>query len=275
MGEIATKFARRLFRRRANKHFMEKRDDPGHPLIAGITKVRNEAHIIQDTLDNWAQWCDELYIYDDASIDDTAEICERHPAVQEVIASSLLDTDRLRAEWYNRQLILSSVQRFSPEWIAYFDGDEHLFAFDRNLLRDPGVGVIATQWRDMYITPEDAHLPDAQYQQRRWCSTEYRQIPFFFRNDQPLSFDKPDQRIMNHSRPSSFYPTSGLVQHWSKGYSEELWERKVQYYGTEFGRYTDKWRARKGGAVHDYVSDDGNPLQLWEEALAETGGVLV
>ena len=53
-------------------------------MIAGITKVRNEAHIIQQTLDNWSQYCDQIFVYDDASDDGTPDICNEHPAVVEV-----------------------------------------------------------------------------------------------------------------------------------------------------------------------------------------------
>jgi glycosyltransferase involved in cell wall biosynthesis len=239
-------------------------------VIAGITKVRNEAHIIQDTLDNWAQWCDEIFIYDDVSTDATVEISREHPAVREVISSNLIDPDRLRAEWFNRQAALNAAQRFDPSWIACFDGDEHLFGFDGDMLEDPGVSVIATQWHDMYVTPEDEHLPDDRYQERKWCGVEYRQIPFFYRNDPALSFTRPDQRIMNHHR-LEWYPVNGLIQHWGKGFSKDIWERKCQYYGHEHGLngddgiYAEKWRGRKGGAVHDYVSDGDVDLLLWED----------
>ena len=77
----------------------------------------------------------------------------------------------------------------------------------------------------------------------------------------------PDQRIMHHAR-LSVYPVSGVIQHWGKGHSEMVWERKVEYCGQVFGKYAEKWRARKGQAVHrDYLSDDGNPLVLFEDIL--------
>uniref|UniRef100_A0A6M3L1J1 Putative glycosyltransferase n=1 Tax=viral metagenome TaxID=1070528 RepID=A0A6M3L1J1_9ZZZZ len=236
--------------------------------VRGITKIRNEEHIIRDTLDNWAEVCDAIHVYDDNSTDGTAEVARNHPAVIEVISSNLLDPDRLRAEWFNRQAVLSSAKRFNPDWIAYFDGDEHLYEFDKAMLEDPSVSVIATQWHDMYITPEDESLPDFRYKERRWCGVEYRQIPFFYRDTPYLSFTMPDQRIMHHER-KVFYPVNGVIQHWGKGFSDEIWERKVAYYGHVFGKYAEKWRARKGKAVHrDYKSDDGNPLLLWEDIRA-------
>ena len=221
---------------------------------------------ITNTLDSWASVCDAIVVYDDASdaCDLTAKLASGHPKVIEVITSNYLDEDRLRAEWYNRQLVLNAAKRFAPEWIAYFDGDEHLFDFDAGMLEDPDVSVIATQWHDVYITPEDACLPDHRYKDRRWVGAEYRQIPFFYRNTHFLSFTQPDQRIMHHER-LPFYPSNGLIQHWGKGHSVAIWQRKVEYYGQVFGKYGAKWRDRDGKAVHhDYKSDGGADLVLWE-----------
>ena len=53
------------------------------PTIIGLTKVRNEAHIMKDTLDKWAEFCTGgIYVYDDVSTDLTVDICKKHPAVK-------------------------------------------------------------------------------------------------------------------------------------------------------------------------------------------------
>jgi 2-polyprenyl-3-methyl-5-hydroxy-6-metoxy-1,4-benzoquinol methylase len=242
--------------------------------VIGTVKMRNEEHILKDTLDIWAEYVDGIYIYDDCSDDNSVEIAMAHPAVIDVIRTGRFDPDRLRAEWQNRQQLLEYAQSHNPEWIAYFDADEHLYEFDKSMFDDPKVHVIATQWHDMYITPEDANLPTERYKERRWCGVEYRQIPFFYRNSPELKYDTPDQRIMHH-RKLPFYPVNGVIQHWGKGHSQMIWERKCEYYGNgqdyqgKKGIYAQKWLARKGKAVHEnYKSDDGNPLQLWSEIRA-------
>ena len=64
-------------------------------MIKGICKARNESHIIQDTLTNWATICDGgIHVYDDCSTDSTPDICRHHPAVREVVTSNLFDPDR-------------------------------------------------------------------------------------------------------------------------------------------------------------------------------------
>jgi glycosyltransferase involved in cell wall biosynthesis len=232
----------------------------------GIVKVKNEEHIIQDTLDLWAEICDYIFVYNDCSTDSTVDLCEAHPAVSEIITTGIYDPDRLQAEYVNRQTLLESAQADNPDWIASFDADEHLFAFDPSMLKDPTIHVITAQWHDMYITPDDENLPINMYKQRKWCSVEYRQIPCFFRNNSVLKFDLPDQRIMHHKK-IPYYRTNGVVQHWGKGL-KHIWDRKCDYYGHEFGKYTEKWLDRIGCAVHkDFKSDDGNPLQLWPEIL--------
>jgi hypothetical protein len=89
--------------------------------IRGICKIRNEAHIIQDTLDVWTAFCpDGIHIYDDDSQDGTAAICRAHPGVVEVISSNLMDPNRERAEWFNHRHLLNSAQRFmdDKDWLV-------------------------------------------------------------------------------------------------------------------------------------------------------------
>jgi len=238
--------------------------------VRGIIKARNEAHIIGDTLDRWASMCaDGVHVYDDHSQDETADICRAHPGVVEVLSSDLFDPNRERAEWYNRQAVFSSAMRFLEpgDWLAYFDADEHLYNFDLGMLQRPEVNVIACRWYDVYITPEDEDLP---YTERQWVGPEVRTIPFFYRVDEFLTgFSFPDQRIMHH-RPARHNHQSGAIKHFGKGFSRDLWERKVEYYGQVFGpKYAAKWRSRKGKAVHrDYKSDEGRPLIPWDDIVS-------
>ena len=52
--------------------------DQRHFLI-GVTRVRNEALILRDTLDYVGKHVDAIIAYDDASTDRTLEILRRHP----------------------------------------------------------------------------------------------------------------------------------------------------------------------------------------------------
>lgn len=248
--------------------------------LVGITKVRNEAHIIRDTLDSWGAVCDVIHVFDDQSTDDTPILAERHPKVVEVITTTMLDPDRERAEWFNRHAVWSSARRFmdAGDWVVYFDGDEHLYDFDKSLLYATRAEVIACPSYDAYITAEDAHLSEFQYQERLpWVSQEYEFCLYFYRNQPWLSFHLPDQRnMMDHatarvhlSRPDAI-EMAGKILHWGKGLSVKKWEEKCDYYSRTFGpKYAAKWKARKGKAVHE-VSDFGLPLVKWPDVRDRT-----
>tara|TARA_R110000737_G_scaffold89816_1_gene122268 strand:+ start:211 stop:960 length:750 start_codon:yes stop_codon:yes gene_type:complete len=233
-------------------------------MIIGLTKVRNEEEIITATLDNWAEHCDAIHVYDDASTDDTVALCRKHPAVVEVVTSDCLDPDRLRAEWYNRNLILQSALRFNPDWVCYFDADEWLYDFDDDAMDDPRIVRIDCPLYDVHITPEDV---DSMPSERQWIDPTPRVIGFFFRaGSVPLYYDTPDQRIMHHARGGR--AITGRVKHFGKGWSVAQWEKKCNYYADVFGHpaYIDKWRARRGKAIKaDYKSDTGDPLIRWDD----------
>ena len=246
--------------------------------VRGITKVRNEAHIIEDTLDNWAQWCDAgIHVYCDDCTDrgSTATICKGHDAVVEVIESDLYDTDRERAEWFHRRQVLHSALRFcnDDDWIVYFDGDEHLEQFDAGLLNDPETKAIACESYDTYITPEDEEHSLWHYDKREWVSQEYEFSPYFYRASLPLDFWKPDQRNMDLPKGVGF-ALHGKVRHWGKGLSVEHWDQKCDYYAEIFGpKYAAKWASRRGNAVkEDMKSDFGFPLVKWEDVLSGKAG---
>ena len=241
--------------------------------IHGIVKARNEAHIIKDTLDNWSQVCDRIHVYDDHSEDDTPDICRRHPQVVEVITSNLLDPDRQRSEWFNRQILLASAKRFmAPEdWVVYFDADEHIYDWDPGSLLETDADAVAFRSFDTYITPEDACLPAREYAQRRWVGPEWEVCIYFYRNFPTLRFHLPDQRHMTigMGRPAKVHVTDRIL-HWGQGISVDAFEKKVDYYTGPFGdKYRAKWEKRRGKAVQeDMKSRYGNPLVAWEDVRA-------
>lgn len=238
------------------------------PKIYGLTKVRNESAIIRDTLENWAKYCTGgIFVYDDVSTDDTVSLCKAHPAVKDVLVGQLWDPDREKAEWQNRQAILDWAQRHveSDCWFVYFDADEHLYNFeDYGLFNNPHVKAIACRLFDFYITPGDV---DKSYHFRQFIGPEFRTIPFFFRNSPYLRYEHPDQRIVS-MEPGIQIPIHGDIKHYGKGFSVEQWEATCDYYITYWPRYAEKWRARKGKAIHkDMLSDFGNRLIPWKDRL--------
>ena len=223
--------------------------------IAGITKVRNESLIIQDTLDHFSQWCDGIYVYDDASTDSTPDICEAHPAVKEVIRGKALDPNRPRAEAKNRQAALDAARRDNPSWVICFDADERLDGLPDDWWKYDGVKM---KLFDFYITEEDV---DKDWHERRWIGPEYREILMMYRLKPGMRYQHYDQREMvvrtNILR-------AGYVKHYGKAISVEEWEKTCDYYAEWPEPYATKWKNRRGKAVHS-KSDFGRPLILWDE----------
>lgn len=235
-----------------------------NPRIIGLTKVRNESHIINDTLDKWSVFCNGgIYVYDDVSDDDTVSICKKHPNVKDVVVGDRWDPDREKAEWFNRQMILMRAKQDAEpdDWFVYFDADEHPYNFNAyELFFNKNVKAIAMRLYDIYITPEDK---DGPYWERKWVGPEYRTIVFFFRNSEYLRYHLPDQREVTLPPQGEVY-IHGDIKHYGKGFSVAQWEETCKYYIRHWPKYADKWRKRVGKAVkEDYHSDFGNKLVLW------------
>lgn len=226
--------------------------------LAGITKIRDEQEIIQDTLDHFSLFCDAIYVYDDCSGDDTVKICEEHKNVRRVVRGRHWDLNRLRAEYQTRQLILEEAKKDSPEWFLYFDADERIeYSFNGYKHYD---GIVMRLF-DFYITTEDIDKP---YYERRWLGPEYRDILMMFKNTPEVRYCVPDQREAILGFGARCY-YGGYVKHYGKAISVEQWEKTCNYYATWFPEpFRSKWKGRKGKAVHT-LSDFGRPLIQWHE----------
>src|SRR5262245_66021354 len=83
-----------------------------HCLI-GITRVRNEALILGDTLDFVGRHVDAIVAYDDASTDRTLELLGNHPKVAFILANGAWESEvkaRRTAEHRHRQLLLQCAR---------------------------------------------------------------------------------------------------------------------------------------------------------------------
>lgn len=232
--------------------------------LVGITKIRNEQSIIQDTLDFYS-FCDALYVYDDMSTDDTVKICKAHPKVKSLIVGKEWDTNRLRAEYQNRQRVLEEAKKDNPLWIIYFDADERI---DWDFQGYESYDGVIMKLFDYYIIEEDKNL---SYCQREWLGPEYREILMMFRNTPEVCYAALDQR-------EAFLKTgakclhAGYVKHYGKAISIEEWDATCDYYYLNFPQYSQKWFDRKGKAIHT-LSDFDRQLIKWEEK--EEKGILL
>src|SRR5262245_41181278 len=98
--------------------------------LVGLTRVRNEALLLPDTLDYLSAHVDAIVAYDDASTDDTVEILKRHPKVALIVANGAWEEDiaaRKLAEGRHRGLLLEMARADIPhDWMLCFDRDERI-----------------------------------------------------------------------------------------------------------------------------------------------------
>jgi len=233
--------------------------------IIGLTRIRNEGRIIKDTLDHLASFCDYVYIFDDASEDNTLEICSQHHIVKEIIQNKEWKFNRIEEEYKNRQELLNLAKKNCDEndWLIYIDADERI-EFDWNKLISKKYNAIRMKLFDYYITPEDT---EKQYYERKWIGPEYRKIVIAFKYSPELIYNTPDQREVILPKKRKVLD-DGYVKHYGKAISIDIWEETCDYYITHFEKYADKWKLRKGKAVHT-KSDFSNELIQWHEKTSK------
>ena len=168
-----------------------------HCLIA-ITRVRNEALILGDTLDFVGRHVDAIIAYDDASTDRTLELLRSHPKVALILANGAWDTDvqaRQTAEHRHRQLLLQCArEQLRFEWMFCFDADERITDDLRGFVSGSlaeGYDGVCIQLFDAYMTPDDcaSYRPDKELLGfRRYFGPERRDILMLWRNRPEVFF---------------------------------------------------------------------------------------
>ena len=244
-----------------------------HELVA-MTRVRNEALILPDTLDYLSTHVDAVIAYDDASTDETVDILRTHPKVALIVANQAWERDvdaRKRAEGRHRGLLLDIAQAHLPhDWMFCFDPDERVTGDLRGYLRglDSDCDALRVRLFDAYMTPKDRapYTSDQSLMNfRRFYGPEQRNILMFWRNHARIGFTEGDGRT---PRGMTSVKTGLYCQHYGKSLSVAHWEETCDYYVQHFPyeTYGAKWEARKGKAIHG-ESDFGNPLHEWGESL--------
>ena len=152
------------------------------PKIVGVTRIRNEEEIIERCLDNMATFVDEIIVYDDASEDNTFEICGNHPAVVSIIPGKTWGFPPDECEGKQRNLLCHKALEKGAEWVWIFDADDYpdFEGIDLTIAR-----AIKMRSFDFYITPEDVDKP---YYEREWMGPEYRDVMVLFEMHEGIRF---------------------------------------------------------------------------------------
>jgi glycosyltransferase involved in cell wall biosynthesis len=248
--------------------------DQTHFLI-GITRVRNEALVLSDTLNYVGMHVDAIVAYDDASTDRTLEILGEHPKVALIVANRSWEADieaRRIAEGRHRGLLLQTArEQLEFDWVFCFDADERVTGDLRKFIEgthSSDYDGVRIQLFDAYMTPGD-HAPYQSDRElldfRRFFGPERRDILMLWRNRLEIIFEK------HHAREPGGLErvVTGLYcQHYGKSLSVDHWEETCEYYMRHFpfDTYGQKWRDRKGRAIHT-ESDFMRPLYEWSDTL--------
>lgn len=236
-------------------------------MIYGITRVRNESLIIQDTLDHFRAWCDDILVYDDCSTDGTVDIVRGNGF--DVILGDKWRRDRVAENTRHRRLLFEEVCRRGADWVLCFDADERLVGELPDLTATAYTfrlydGYMTKRCRKPYESGRLDELP------RMW-GPEYRDIRMLFQaNPNFVTWNKRGMRQpdvlgrVERARVS--------VKHYGKCLSEKHWEETCDYYITHFPQWRAKWQARKGKAIHS-ESDFGRQLVEWKR-LSRVGVAL-
>src|SRR6478736_2614178 len=133
--------------------------------LIGITRIRNEALILQDALDYVGGHVDAIVVYDDASTDRTLEILGGHPKVALIVANRSWEADieaRRIAEGRHRGLLLQTArEHLQFEWMFCFDPDERVTGDLRGFTQEAHASEydgVRVELFDAYMTPDD-HAP--------------------------------------------------------------------------------------------------------------------
>lgn len=225
-------------------------------VITGITRVRNEALIFEDTLRHYLEVCDRVIVYDDASTDETADIAASFDRV-ELVRGPHWRANRPDEETRHRALLL---RRVSTPWTLCFDADERLVGPMPDLSVD---GYRFRLYDGYMVEGSEPYVDGPLAELNRMWGPEYRDILMLFRTERARYRGK-DKR-----EPTPFHGRVQLartrVKHFGKCLSVEHWEDTCDYYANHWPEpYRSKWAKRRGKALHTR-SDFGRGLYPWNQ----------
>ena len=243
-------------------------------MLIGVTRLRNEALVLPDTLSYVGKEVDAIIAYDDASTDRTLEILRAHSKVALIVANGSWEEDikaRRLAEGRHRGLLLEIARtQFHFDWMFCFDADERVTSNLRRFTQGlPGnCDGIRVRLFDAYMTPQDCapYRPNQELLNfRRYFGPEQRDILMLWRNRPQVHF------AQQHAREPGGVDRESVdlyCQHYGKSLSVEHWEETCDYYIRHFpfDTYGRKWLDRKGRAIHTQ-SDFMRPLYEWGDPL--------
>jgi len=201
--------------------------------IHGITIVRDEADVIDQSLRTAAEWCDYIYVMDNGSTDGTWEIVRRLSGDLEPVVAFQQD-DRPFTESLRGVIFRHFRDNSAPgDWWCRLDADEFYIDDPRIFLRKvpPTYGNVWGSHFNFYFTDEDLRRYEEdpsryasdvpidkrlRYYQNNWSETR------FFRDDGELVWQE------DHAWPEALgrvYPVRIWLKHYQYRSPEQIEQR--------------------------------------------------
>ena len=138
--------------------------------MLGLMRVKNEGRWLSRSLAS-QHFCDQIFVMDDNSTDDTREICKRFPKVEYYHKCY----DAGYEEGPDRKWLSQIARGFHAEWICSLDGDEVLLPGTWDKIKDhldnPLIQVIDVLslhlWNNEQTVRVDGHFSEG-WRQRFW-----------------------------------------------------------------------------------------------------------
>jgi len=99
--------------------------------FVGMLRIKDEAAWIAEVIASLLPLCEQIFILDDHSTDDTAEICRSFPEVT-LLPSPFEGLDEARDKNY----LLEHVIKSGADFVIHIDGDEVLVPDGQQMIRD-------------------------------------------------------------------------------------------------------------------------------------------
>lgn len=238
--------------------------------ITILSRLRNESLVLPDFLNHIDSFCDEAFFLDDCSLDNSVEILESYPKTKKILRNYFHEGNQSFCQTSQRKILLDWARIYAKnDFLMLIEPDERI-CFDFNKLEEydrQGKNIIYMQLFDSYLTKDDREpyrQGDKLENLRKWWGPEMREIGFLFKKDADYDIEIPACRQPQIKNENKI--VDGFVKHYGKSLSVNHWEETCDYYIKSVPMLAEKWKQRKGKAIHE-KSDFGRDLYQWDQLI--------
>ncbi len=234
--------------------------------LNAICVMKNEADIVEATLVNAAQFCDNIYIFDNGSTDGTWEIVNRladtHSNIHIYCQSGEVYRNQLRNRVYN-----DFYQQFSDkDWWYILDADEILAEDPRPLLQKAlkqGKNAMDVWQAQFYFTDTDLRNYNSEDknlsipERRRYFKINWREARFFLNDPNAYWPENVSGRIPKRCNKNA--SQAPVCKHYAERTPEQIAQRRKCRTSNPFSFLHVKNKAEhdwlKSAQTCDYLED--------------------